>query len=195
MSKIAQSLIECESKRRLFVGCLASYNSGIIHGEWLDLSDYYDLDELTEKVNEILKSSPCEGDEYDIQDYEGFGDLLKGGMYPSIKEAWAIHETLNEVEKEGIDTDLFLEFVSCYGEQIENEDNDLLRKFQDSYQGAYDSLEDYGERIAEDCGYLEQVPECLKFYIDFDRFGNDMERGGDIFTIRNGGNLHVFSNY
>ena len=191
MDTIAQTKIECESKRRLFVGCLASYNSGIIHGEWLDLSDYYDMDELQDKVNEILKSSPCQGEEYDIQDYEGFGDLFKGES--SLSKAWAIHETLIEVEKEGIDEDLFLEFVSHHGEEL---DASIIEKFQDSYQGRFDSLEDYGENIANECGYLSEVPKILRYYIDFERYAKDMELSGDIFTIETGyREFHVFSNY
>ncbi len=193
MNTIAQNKIECESKRRIFVGCLASYNSGMIHGEWLDLSNYYDMDELQDKVNAILKSSPCQGDEYDIQDFEGFGDLLKGGMYPSLKEAWAIHETLIEVEKEGIDEDLFLEFVSHLCEEV---DTSIIEKFQDRYQGCFDSLEDYGENIANECGYLSEVPKTLRYYIDFERYAKDMELSGDIFTIETGyREVHVFSNY
>lgn len=193
MTTIAQNTIACESKRRLFVGCLASYNSGIIHGEWVDLSDYYDLDELQEKVNAILKSSPCQGEEYDIQDYEGFGDLFKGDYYPSLSKAWAIHETLLEVENEGIDEDLFLDFVSHLGEEIESS---LIVKFQDSYNGGYDSLEDYAEQLLEDCGDISSIPKNLRYYIDFERYGKDMEMNGDIFTIETGyRKVHVFSNY
>lgn len=198
MNTLAQNKVECESKRRIFVGCLASYNEGIIYGEWLDLSDYYDMEELQIKIGDILKSSPCQGEEYDIQDYEGFGDLLKGDYYPCLSRVWSIHETLLEVEKEDIDVDLFLKFVGCNGDsdQIANEDNFLLSKFQDRYRGTYESLEDYASDLIEQCGDLENVPKYLRNYIDYQSYGKDMELNGDIFTIEKGyREVHIFSNY
>lgn len=193
MNTLAEKTIACESKRRLFVGCLASYNSGIIHGEWLDFSDYYDIDELKEKVNAILKSSPCQGDEYDVQDYEGFGDLLKKHMYPSLNEAWAIHETLELAEKEDIDVEIFLEFVSANGDIdfLKDDSNCLVRKYQDSFLGCYSSLADYAEETCD----ISEVPSYLRNYIDFERMARDMELGGDIFAIGGYREIYVFSNH
>lgn len=199
MNTIAQNSISSKSERRIFAGCLSAYNNGVIHGDWLDLSDYNDIDELKDKVNEILKSSPFPGDEYDIQDCEGFEYLLKEECYPSLSKAWAIHKTLLRVEREGIDTDLFLSFVDStgYSNLVEEEDNCLLSKFQDSYRGCFDSLEDYGENFANDCGYLSEIENSILLdYIDFERLANDMVLNGDIFTIETGyRQVHVFSNY
>lgn len=114
MSNISEKLIKSECKRRIFVACLASYNNGIIYGNWLDLSAYCDLEELLEDVNKILASSPYRGEEYDIQDCEGFGDLFEKDIYPSLSAAWEIHKVLLEVEKQGIDEDEFLEMLEIY---------------------------------------------------------------------------------
>lgn len=43
---------------RVYIACLASYNAGILHGEWIDL-DGLDADDLREKIADMLRRSPC----------------------------------------------------------------------------------------------------------------------------------------
>ena len=58
---------------RIYVACLASYNAGILHGEWIDATD---ADTIREAIQEMLKRSPTPGaEEWAIHDYEGFGPL------------------------------------------------------------------------------------------------------------------------
>jgi len=58
---------------RIYVACLASYNAGILHGEWIDATD---ADTIREAIQEMLKGSPTAGaEEWAIHDYEGFGSI------------------------------------------------------------------------------------------------------------------------
>lgn len=44
---------------RMYAACLASYNNGCLHGEWFDLEDYSDKEELLEAIAEkVLRTSP-----------------------------------------------------------------------------------------------------------------------------------------
>lgn len=187
-----------DNTRKLFIGCLASYNEGIISGEWVDLADFRDLEDLNEKANAIVKASPCEGEEYHIQDYEGFGDLLKGA-YPSISLAWTIHENCTKAEEEGIDADLFLEFLSNdgYGDLLEKDDF-LVEKFQDKFRGSFDSLKEWAYEFVSDtllCNLQGSIKEQIEYFFDYERYTKDCEYSGEIFIINLGRQVHVFSNY
>lgn len=63
---------------RIYVSCLASYNAGILHGDWIDL-DGKNRDEIQEEIDLILGMSPEEdAEEWAIHDLEGFGDYSVG---------------------------------------------------------------------------------------------------------------------
>src|SRR5690606_9964627 len=60
-----------DSNPRIYVACLAAYNSGYLHGAWIDAN--MDADEITDEIAAMLARSPIEhAEEYAIHDYEGF---------------------------------------------------------------------------------------------------------------------------
>lgn len=183
--------------RELFIGCLTSYNNGVIFGEWVNLCDFRDFDELHAKVDEILKASPYQGEEYDIQDSQGFGKLL--GNYPTICKAWEIHTLLTEAEDNCIDTELFLDYLESEGyEDLIGKDDFLIERFQDSYVGSFDSLKDWAYDFVNDCVLCELEGNNRNFverYFDYEAYARDCERSGDIWTLDNGHQVHVFNTY
>jgi len=65
---------DTQTTQRIYVACLAAYNSGILHGEWIDLDD--DVDETWRRIRNILASSPVpDVEEWAIHDFEGFGPV------------------------------------------------------------------------------------------------------------------------
>ncbi|MCH2458263.1 MAG: antirestriction protein ArdA, partial [Henriciella sp.] len=55
---------------RIYVACLAAYNSGCLHGRWIDATT---PDEIWEQVRAMLAASPePDAEEWAIHDYEGF---------------------------------------------------------------------------------------------------------------------------
>lgn len=59
---------------RIYVVCLATYNAGGLHGEWIDADQ--DIDQLWSKINGMLAASPEENaEEWAIHDFEGFGSF------------------------------------------------------------------------------------------------------------------------
>jgi len=44
--------ITATATARIYVACLASYNSGILHGEWIDASD--DPEEMQASIDAML---------------------------------------------------------------------------------------------------------------------------------------------
>jgi antirestriction protein len=181
---------------RIYVACLASYNSGILHGTWIDVSDE---DTMQEAIDAMLRSSPCPNVEVEHD----------GEMVPSAEE-WAIHDY--ELEGFEIGEHESLENVASIGEVINELSGDELEafiawknndcselsvdSFRDDYQGCYDDLADYAAQWTEETGGLEGCPEHLKNYIDFESMGRDFQLGGDIWVHDAGyKKLHVFNNH
>lgn len=92
---------------RIYVACLAAYNSGRLHGEWIDL-DGIDIDALNDRINAMLARSPepnvtrrkcldC-GRHFDAgfnsakrDDCPRCGSGNLSGIFASAEE-WAVHD-------------------------------------------------------------------------------------------------------
>ena len=62
---------EQKEEIRIYVACLAAYNSGALHGRWIDATQ--DAADIQSEVREMLAASPIAGaEEWAIHDYEGF---------------------------------------------------------------------------------------------------------------------------
>ena len=122
------------SEARVYVGTYGKYNNGSLFGAWLDLSDYSDKEDFYEACRELHKDE--EDAEYMFQDWENVPENLIG-------ESWISENffTLRDaVEKLG-DTEQEAFFVWCNykSHDLSEEDaDDLVRDFQDEYQGQYD---------------------------------------------------------
>ena len=55
-----------------YIACLASYNSGILHGAWIDLEEVEGVDDIQECINWVLATSSEPGaEEYAVHDWSG----------------------------------------------------------------------------------------------------------------------------
>jgi antirestriction protein len=163
---------------RIYVACLAAYNNGKLHGVWIDALE--DLDDIQDKINAMLKSSPEEdAEEYAIHDYEGFGGY---GLseYEGIR---TVHEIACFID----------DYPAIGGELLNNFGGDLddaKKAAEENYSGCYKALSDYAEELTDNTA---DVPENLAYYIDYERMGRDMEMSGDIYTIETAHDeVHVF---
>lgn len=110
---------------QIYVACLAAYNNGILHGEWIDATQ--DVSTIYDEIHEMLAKSPIEdAEEFAIHDFEGFGGAQIGG-YDSIYD---VAELASFIMKHG---ELCAELFSYYS--IE----DAERMLEENYHGAYDS--------------------------------------------------------
>jgi len=164
---------------RIYVADLAAYNNGVLHGNWIEVSD--DPDSIRDEIQGMLKASPMAGaEEHAIHGYEGFAGY-RVAEYESI-------ETLCQVAE-------FLSNFPEFGGELLNVSGDLneARRIADEgYCGYYASLADYAEELTEQCG---EVPEHLAPYIDYESMGRDMELNGDLLVIEVGfEKIHVFHN-
>ncbi len=73
--------------------------------------------------------------------------------------------------------ELGAELLSHWNNDVE----EVRRLFDDGYYlGAFDSVADYTQEITEE---TVEIPEPLRFYVDYASMARDRELNGDIFTV------------
>lgn len=167
---------------RIWVGCLAAYNSGKLHGRWIDL-DGKDADDVLAEIRLILKDSPAQdAEEWTVRDYDGFGGI-RLGEHPDLEQ---LVELARLIEEHG-------ESYRLYAEN-EGVEYATEEQFQDRYRGCYKSVEDYANQYLYDTGAFEGIPGWIEPYFDVDAFARDMVLGGDIYTMDGREGTHIYSN-
>jgi len=58
-----------------------------------------------------------------------------------------------------------------------NDTADNVEAFEEAYQGEWNSIEDFAYDHADDCGYLDQMPESIRCYFDHAAYARDLEGG------------------
>jgi antirestriction protein len=160
---------------RIYVACLASYNAGILHGAWVDVSS--DVDDMQEQINDMLAASRQEdAEEWDIHDYEA----------PFSIDEWEGLDDLARIadlyEQHG---DVFLAAV-----EINNEDIDYAEQMVQNFAGTYDDWEDMAIQYVEE-GLFGDIPDNIQGYLDYERLGRDLSFDysgtyidGDLYVFR-----------
>jgi len=156
---------------RVYAACLASYNSGKLHGEWIDadMGEAY----LSSEIGKMLDASPePNAEEWAIHDYENMPNL---GEYPNIETLALVGEG---IEEHG---DAFI----AYAELFESCGELSLDDFYNRYCGEFDDWADFAESDLESLGALNEISEHLRMYFDFEAYGRDMRVNG-YYTETNG---------
>jgi antirestriction protein len=142
---------------RIYVACLASYNSGRLHGVWIDTAGL-DADDIQETVNEMLEASPvADAEEWAIHDHEGFGGLL--GEHDSFERVAELSDALNE------HGEAFLAYLEVFGQDAD------VSKFSDAYRGEWDSEKAFAEDWAVETGLIDEQHPMFS-YVDWEHYWN-----------------------
>jgi antirestriction protein len=146
-----------DNSPKIYVADLEAYNSGRLVGEWLDLSDYNDADELNDAIQDLLDGWGKE--EYAIHDYEN----LPSGMYSEYmgaRDFAELYEMMDLAKENNLPLEVVQEVVSQYGEGA-----------VDEFMGKYDSVVDFAEQLVDDLGGLENFssPEYYTYITNTDR--------------------------
>ncbi len=131
---------------KIYVACLAAYNSGYLHGEWIDANQY--VDSLYEEINNMLARSPIgEAEEWAIHDYEGFGE----GVLSESTGVERVVELAKFLVEHG---ELGREVLSHFVGDV----NSAQSALEENYHGEFSSEEDFAYY-----GYMKWMEE--KFLI------------------------------
>jgi antirestriction protein len=155
------------SNPRIYVASLSDYNSGRLHGAWIDAAQ--DADVLLEEITAMLaKSREPVAEEWAIHDYDDMPNL---GEWPSLEDVSAVAAA---VEEHGF---ALVNGVIEHGGCAKSE---VASFIEENYRGTYRDLADFAEEFTRD---NSEIPEYLEHYIDWGKMARDFELGGDIFTI------------
>ena len=146
----------------VYCGTYGKYNEGSIEGQWIDLSTFDDFDDFYNYCCAIHADE--EDPELMFQDYECFpeeyyDECLGRDDFDKIQK---YIELCDSNKQEAVDAWLS---ITC---------GDDIDKFEEAYMGEWDSEEAFAESLADDCGYLSQIPENLRYYFDFSAFARDL---------------------
>lgn len=162
---------------RVWIGSLAAYNAGQLVGEWVDATDLEAMEAVAAKLP---------GEEYALMDREGFGGLID--EYTALDTVAAIAEALEE------HGEAFRLYVENEGYSLGPEDvQSCVGDFEEAYVGERDSFREYAEEFVSEVGWggLEQIPDELWGYLDFEMIARDLEH--DHWSApADGAGVHIF---
>lgn len=160
----------------IYVACLAAYNSGFLHGAWIEALDE---EMIQENIFSMLEKSPIEGaEEWEIHAHSDFGSA-RIDEYASIKEVVKIATFVTE---HGDLSAALLEYYTI---------DDAKVLLEESYHGSFNSEVDFAQSLFEDC-YSQSMPDYLSCYFDHEAFARDLFIN-DYFSVEANGQTHVFS--
>jgi len=174
-----------DERPRVWVACLASYNSGILHGEWITVPDT--VEEMQEEIDRILEtSSEPFADEWAFHDSQYFGpfDFTEyEGLEMLVKKANIINQT-DDIRALTAWDSSSIDFEKMDAEEI-------IEKFQDEFLGVYDSEEDFSCGHIQDC---HEIPDYLESYIDYSKFWRDLTYDGYYSAYAPSMKFYIFRN-
>jgi len=168
---------------RIYVGTYHKYNSGSIKGAWLDLESYGDTESFVEACKELHKdeSDP----ELMFQDFQGF----PRSFYSESPDTGKLDALFAWLELDDEDREL----LAVYQDNVVDSDADI-EQAREAFLGKFNRPEDWAADWLEQTGELEQIPERLRYYFDYEAYARDARIGGDVSFVEHDGETWVFSN-
>lgn len=161
---------------RIFITNLGLYNAGVLCGEWVDLpcEDFgpvYDRIKVCHDKKKYFDSCGNPYEEVFITDYET-SFRLEISEYQNIAELNKLAETLEDIDDEIIEALLY------FGVDWENIPTEAENVYV--YANCKD-MTDVAYEIVEQTGMLEQLPENLRSYFDYEAYGRDLNIEGNFY--------------
>ena len=125
----------------VYIACLAAYNSGTLHGYWVDLEEASSVEDIRECIAYTLATSPALGaEEYAVHDHQGLPACLQS-EWPDWQQVEAFMEarySLHETERSA-------HLIAC------NINHRVLdeQEFSESFCGFWERPEDFAQEQAE----------------------------------------------
>lgn len=164
----------------IFVTNLGKYNEGQLVGEWLPLPATNEevkacLDRIG--INEYYE-------EYFITDYDNYTNFDLSDMFGEYSSIENISDFIEELENlEEYEKDVVCAYMDNYGysfeEALDHKDDAII------WNGCRD-MSDVAVEYCRECGILDQMPEHLQNYFDFDSFGRDMTYDSTFIAVDDG---------
>lgn len=172
---------------RIYVASLADYNTGRLHGRWIDADQ--PAKAIREAIQAMLDESPeTIAEDWAIHDYEHFEEL----RLSECEDIDNLAAVACGIVEHG---PVFACLVSHFGgtQSID----EAHRYMDEGYRGAFERLADYAQELVEECYRepLKTLADFIRYHIDYEAIAHDMEISGDVFTVECDGQVHVFDSH
>lgn len=146
---------------KIYVGTYRKYNNGSLFGQWIDLNDFSDFEELK---NEMFKLHKDEEDpEFMFQDYECSEAIKDLGLLGESHLSSDIYNVIGSIENCSYDEEVIESFINSIG--IYDTIDEIIEKVEESYSGEYSNDIEFVQELLESTG---DIPESLPNYIHID---------------------------
>jgi len=169
---------------RVYITDLSAYNQGFLIGEWIELG--IDEDELNRSIKRILKmgEEACKDgsvhEEYFLTDWES-EEFFQVGEYTNVyelnKEVARFNKLVDDSQKRCVSFLIEQNIVSNLDEALE--------KYEDVQIYEDISFLDLAYQIVEEQYNLDELPQFVSNYFDYDALSRDLELEG-FYTEING---------
>lgn len=160
---------------KVYIACLASYNSGYLFGKWLDLDNYNSGDEvlgaiqkeiLDSELNPMLQNYGETPEEWAMHDIEGITYELAGRTeWPDMDKLLEMNEILNDDNGE-----LILEIKDYLSADTIQEAKEF---FENNHIGEFSRETELAYYIAEEINGWD-LSDGLGRYFDAQQFARDL---------------------
>lgn len=164
---------------KFYAADLAAYNSGILHGVWVEASS--DAEAMQEAIDAMLAASPCEdAEEWLVHDYDDeIGAISHLGETSDLETIAEIAEAVEDISSDYPDA-ILAHLISWASDKV-SEPYNWKSEIDDAFAGEWSDPEDYAADLAESCGYMEGGDKNpLLRYVDFRAMARDMALGGEM---------------
>lgn len=175
-----------ESNPRIWVGSLADYNAGHLHGDWLDAA--VPAEDLAAAVQQMLRrSQEPNAEEWGIFDYDNFG-AYQPGEYEDLATVAAIAR--------GITSHGFA--FAAWASVSETDLEDLETDFEEAYLGFFESVEGFVGSVLDDFDARRTLDDALPAWlaphvrIDHHAIARDLQADGLHIEPASDGGIYVF---
>jgi antirestriction protein len=164
---------------KIYVACLAAYNSGILHGAYIDATLH--PDEMLVLIGEMLEKSPVIGaEEWEIHDFDDF-DCIRIDRWEDLQQ---VHDIACFLVDKG-------ELAAKLLQELGNEEVDYVRQYmEDNYIGKYDSTRDYVYEMVDEC--YSDLPEFIACHLNYEAMERTLSY--DLIEIELNGYVYLYHN-
>lgn len=161
---------------RVYLTNLGMYNNGILCGEWVDLpcDDFdavFDRIKICHGEKKFYDSCGNPYEEYFITDYSSSFDI-RIKEFQNIDELNDFAESIENIDDEIIET---LLYFGVQWDDIPTEADNVFVYANCS------TMTDVAYEVVEQTGMLEQIPDNLQHYFDYEAYGRDLNIEGNFY--------------
>ena len=187
---------------KVFVTNLGKYNEGELCGKWIELPiEEEDLNKVFDEIkvshedeegNEI-KYYDAVGNPYEEYFFTEFETDIDGLNIEEFSHIEDLNELINQLEDLTDEEELVLSGLLTEGGYSIEEAITIVID-QQNYSVFYDcfNMTDVAEQVVENYDYLQEMPEHLRNYFDYEAFGRDLEIEGNYIYCGEGVYIEIY---